>query len=74
MIAAMRAGLGRRPALIPVPAALVALAARLIGREDAIGRLTGALEAAPDALLAIGWEPQVSTEEGLRRLAASPDA
>lgn len=71
MVAALRAGLGRRPGLVPVPAGLLAWAARAAGREEAFERLAGALEASPAALLSLGWRPPVATPEGLRGLAQS---
>lgn len=74
MVAAMRKGLGRPALLLPVPAGLLRLAARLAGREDAAGRLTGGLEARPEALMALGWRPRVEARSGLALLAASPEA
>lgn len=72
MLAAMRAGLGRRPGLIAVPPALLGLAARLIGRPGAYERLANGLVAPPDALLSAGWQPRIGSEAALARLAASP--
>jgi UDP-glucose 4-epimerase len=69
MIAALRRGLDRSPGLIPVPAALLELAARLSGREEAFRRIAGALVVSPDALTRYGWRPSVTSEEGLARLA-----
>jgi UDP-glucose 4-epimerase len=71
MIAALRAGLGRGPGLVRVPAGLIGWAARLAGREEAFERLAGALVASPAALLSLGWRPPVPTEEGLQALARS---
>ncbi|MGW9330550.1 NAD-dependent epimerase/dehydratase family protein [Bosea sp. NPDC055594] len=72
MLAAMRAGLGRRPGLIAVPPALLGLAARLIGRPGVYERLANGLVAPPDALLSAGWQPRIGSEAALARLAASP--
>ncbi|KUL95067.1 NAD-dependent dehydratase [Bosea sp. WAO] len=72
MLAAMRAGLGRRPGLIAVPPALLRLAARLLGRPGVYERLTGGLVASPDALLSAGWQPRIATKAALARLVASP--
>ena len=72
MLAAMRAGLGRRPGLIAVPPALLGFAARLLGRPGVYERLTGGLVAPPDALLSAGWQPRLATKAALARLAASP--
>jgi nucleoside-diphosphate-sugar epimerase len=71
MVAALRAGLGRRPGLVPVPAGVLGWAARAAGREEAFERLAGALVASPAALLSLGWRPPVATPEGLRGLAQS---
>lgn len=71
MVAALRAGLGRGPALIRVPAGLIGWAARAAGREEAFERLAGALVASPARLLSLGWRPPVATAEGLRALARS---
>ena len=69
MIAALRAGLGRAPGLLPVPPALVGLACRLAWREDVFSRLAHGLEARSDGLREIGWRPAATTPEGLARLA-----
>jgi UDP-glucose 4-epimerase len=69
MIAALRHGLGRSPGLVPVPAALLDLAARLSGREEAFRRVAGALVVSTDALRGYGWQPDGTSREGLARLA-----
>ena len=69
MVAALREGLGRRPGLVPVPAPLLALAARLSGRSETYRRLSGSLVASPAALMGLGWRPVHSTREGLAQLA-----
>ncbi|PZR91772.1 MAG: NAD-dependent dehydratase [Stutzerimonas stutzeri] len=71
MLAAMRAGLGRGPGLIPIPSALLALAARLAGRSAAYERLANGLVASPAALIKAGWRPPAETKTALARLAAS---
>ncbi len=70
MVAAMRAGLGRRPGLIPVPAALLAAAFRATGRTEAYERLAGSLIAEPPGLRELGWTPAVNTRDGLAAFAA----
>lgn len=72
MLAAMRAGLGRGPGLIPLPPAALALAARLAGRPEAYEKLAGGLVARPTLLLRAGWRPRVETRAALGRLAAQP--
>jgi nucleoside-diphosphate-sugar epimerase len=68
MIAAMRAGLGRRPNVIPLPPVLLKLLLRSIGHEEVYQRLSGSLVASPSALIGLGWKPPLTTAAGLRRL------
>jgi nucleoside-diphosphate-sugar epimerase len=68
MIAAMRAGLGRRPSMFPVPPVLIELLLRSIGQENIYRRLSGSLVADPSALLGLGWTPPLATADGLCRL------
>lgn len=70
IVAAFRAGLGRRPGLVPVPAALLALAVRAAGREEILSRIAGDLVASPAALRRAGWQPAQETRAALARLAA----
>lgn len=69
MIAALREGLGRRPGLLPVPEPLLGLACRLTGRGEVFERVAGGLVARSDGLARLGWQPAMSTREGLARLA-----
>ena len=69
MVAALRAGLGRRPGLVPLPAPLIGLACRATGREAWFDRLAGSLVARADGLAALGWQPAVPTRDGLAALA-----
>jgi nucleoside-diphosphate-sugar epimerase len=69
MVAAMRQGLGRSAMLLPVPEALLRMAAGMMGRQEAIQRLSGALVASPSALLSLGWTPHVASQAGLSALA-----
>jgi nucleoside-diphosphate-sugar epimerase len=69
MVAALRAGLGRAPGLLPVPTPLLGLAARATGREAAFARLSGSLVARADALAALGWTPPTTTAAGLAAMA-----
>ncbi len=68
MIAALRQGLGRRPGLLPVPAALIRAALRAAGRAELYDRLAGSLVADPAVLARLGWVPRVTTREGLAAL------
>jgi UDP-glucose 4-epimerase len=68
MIAALRRGLGRRPAVFPVTDWLLKVAFRAAGREEDFRRLTGTLVASTAALRRLGWAPSISTQEGLAAL------
>ena len=67
----MALALGKSAKLISVPAALITLGARLVGRADIAQRLCGSLQVdikkTKDLL---GWSPPVSVNEGLRKTAA----
>jgi UDP-glucose 4-epimerase len=68
MVAALRHGLGRRPGLVPVPAALVEAACRVSGRGEVYQRVSGNLVADTAALRNLGWTPRVATPDGLAAL------
>jgi nucleoside-diphosphate-sugar epimerase len=68
IVAALRAGQGRRAGLLPVPPALIALAANIAGRGDDWQRIGGAMVANPTKLLQAGWKPTVDTRAGLTAL------
>jgi UDP-glucose 4-epimerase len=74
IVAALRAGQGRRPGLIPIPAAFIAAPLRASGRAHLWERLGRDLVVDPAALLAAGWHPQTETRAGLAAVvqAASP--
>ena len=74
MLAAMRAGLGRGPGLLPVPEAWLRRLARLAGRAETFLKLAGSLVARPERLLSAGWQPQAETKSALARLAAAARA
>jgi nucleoside-diphosphate-sugar epimerase len=65
MITALRRGLGRRPGLVPVPQRLLELGLQAAGRAEIYERLTGSLVADPSALIGLGWNPRLTTAEGL---------
>ena len=70
MITALRAGLGRPPGLLPVPAALLGAALRLTGRGEMWERVAGSLVVNPAALISLGWRPPIETRAGLAALAS----
>jgi nucleoside-diphosphate-sugar epimerase len=69
IITALRAGEGRRPGLLPVPPALLALASKVLGYSEQWQRLGGMLAADPIKLINAGWKPLVNTRAGLAALA-----
>lgn len=72
IVASLRAGTGRRPGLLPVPPALIAFAARTMGRAEEWQRLGGSQIADPEKLLAAGWKPAIDTRAGLAAMARAP--
>ena len=59
-----------RPRLLPIPVCAMKVAAGMLGRQAAMQRLVGSLQV--DISLAetvLGWKPQFSTEEEMRKLA-----
>ncbi len=73
IVAALRAGLGRRPGLLPVPEAVLAGCARLLGRGEMFDRIAGDLVASPARLQALGWHPAMPTPDALARLMRAAD-
>ena len=74
IVAALRAGEGRRPGLLPIPRALLAAAFRAAHRHEEWQRLAGNLVVDPGKLLAAGWHPAIEARAGLAAMAqaASP--
>jgi len=68
MIAAMRAGLGRHPALFRVPPTVLQTALRLARRGELYRRLAEPLVADPARLQALGWVPRTTTADALAAL------
>ena len=69
IIAALRAGEGRKPGLLPVPPALITLASRALGRAEEWQRVGGMLVADSAKLIGAGWKPTLDTRTGLSALA-----
>jgi nucleoside-diphosphate-sugar epimerase len=69
IVTALREGEGRRPGLLPVPPAFIALASRAIGRAEEWQRLGETLVADPTKLMQTGWKPSPDTPAGLAALA-----
>jgi len=74
MVAAMRAGLKRKPNVFPLPLPLLELLLRATGQTEIYQRLSGSLVADPSALIGLGWVPPVSTHAGLYNLMESSAA
>jgi len=68
-IAILRATLGRDPALLAVPPALLSIVLGLLGQRASFERLAGPLIAEPVKLMAAGWRPVVDTKAALRAMA-----
>jgi nucleoside-diphosphate-sugar epimerase len=68
MIAAMRAGVGRRPGLVPVPEWMITSALRAAGKTEWIDRLCSPLVVSSAALESRGWSPRVESAAGLAAL------
>ena len=67
----MAVALGRPSKLISVPATLITLGAKLLGRVDIAQRLCGSLQVdIKETKDLLGWSPPVSVDEGLRQTAA----
>src|SRR5262249_55621041 len=74
IVAALRAGQGRRPGLVPVPPLVLAGPLRALGRASLWERLGGNSVVDPGQLLAGGGRPPTDTRAGLAAMvqAASP--
>ena len=57
IVAALRAGEGRRAGLLPVPSSLIGLAAKATSRTEEWQRLGGTLVADPTKIVQAGWKP-----------------
>lgn len=65
LIRKLATAMGRKPRLLPCPPALLALAARLCGREAAFRRLSGSLAVDISALQqTLHWQPRYPTNQG----------
>lgn len=71
LVRRIAAALGRKPRLLPVPAAWLRLAGKLIGKNAQIERLIGSLAIDSSAIRNdLGWRPVCSMQDELARLAA----
>ncbi len=66
LVARMAKALGRSARFIPVPQSALRLAARLTGKEAAVGRLFGSLVVSSEkARQKLGWKPPLTLDSGL---------
>jgi len=68
LIRALAHAMGKGAPLLPMPPALLSLAARLLGRKAVADRVLGSLVVDDNPLRALGWRPVLSTEAGLARM------
>lgn len=68
LIARLAKAMGQKPMLLPIPPALLRMAAAMLGRRAAADRLLGSLQVdIGETLAATGWVPPHSVDEGLRQ-------
>lgn len=67
LVTILRAALGRRPDMIPVPAVMLRIMLNAFGRSEEYARLAEPLIVDTAKLQKLGWRPAVSTREGLTR-------
>lgn len=66
----LAAALGQPARLLPLPAGLITLGAKLVGKPGIAQRLCGSLQVdISNTKALLGWSPPVSVDEGLRRVA-----
>ncbi|MGE5184920.1 MAG: hypothetical protein ACM31C_22785, partial [Acidobacteriota bacterium] len=71
LVTSLRAAHGRRPALVPVPPALLRTALRVARRTEMWERLGGELVVDVSKLEAAGWRPVEDTGAELRKVATT---
>jgi nucleoside-diphosphate-sugar epimerase len=71
ILTALRQGLNRPRWLLPVPALLLSLPLRAIGKTDMAEKLGGGLSVDPSKLMALGWQPGESLTTVLQQMGAA---
>lgn len=72
LIKRLAVAMGRTARLIPVPAAVLMVAANLLRQRDLADRLLGSLQVdISKARRVLGWAPPISVDQGLRRAVGS---
>lgn len=70
LVRAIAVALGVKPRLLPCPTALLELAGSVLGRNDALARLTGSLQIDASRIrVELGWRPHRTLDEGLAQTA-----
>jgi UDP-glucose 4-epimerase len=69
LVRIFREARGRGAGLLPVPPSILKLALRALGRSEEYARLAEPLVVSTARLRGLGWQPAVSTREGLVRYA-----
>ncbi len=71
VLTALRKGLGRPRLLLPIPAPLLSLPLRAIGKLAMAEKLGGGLSVDPSKLKALGWQPKEPMTAVLQRIGAA---
>jgi nucleoside-diphosphate-sugar epimerase len=69
LVRILREARGRGAGLVPMPASLLRLGLQALGRPEEYARLSEPLVVSTDRLRELGWQPALSTREGLVRYA-----
>lgn len=74
LLHAIGAALGKPARLYPCPANLLLIAGALVGKKTLVQRLVGNLQVDISSTRSLlGWDPPLSLEQGLRKIAQDPD-
>jgi nucleoside-diphosphate-sugar epimerase len=68
IVTSMREGLGRPPHLVTVPSGAIMRLMKSFGREADWERISGSFVIDPSKLMGIGWQPSLSTHDGIVRM------
>jgi UDP-glucose 4-epimerase len=68
LVSAMREGLGRSPHLVKVPLGAVKRLMQSFGKEADWERISGEFIVDASKLTGIGWQPSISTHDGIVRM------
>jgi nucleoside-diphosphate-sugar epimerase len=71
VLTVLRKGLNRPRWLLPVPASLLSLSLKAIGKTDMAGKLSGGLSVDSSKLIALSWQPKEQMTTVLQRIGAA---